>query len=115
MVVLAAKDPLWPKLGSANGKPVRTAIGGSERGDSVLAGLRALPDSVAETDFVLVHDAARPCVRYEDLGRLIAAGTPAGGAPLAAPLRDTLKSSAEKGRSIAAGPRPARRRAPSPA
>src|SRR5690242_21721476 len=46
MVVLAAKDPLWPKLASVNGKPVLTATGGSERGDSVLAGLRGLPDSV---------------------------------------------------------------------
>lgn len=114
MVVLAAKDPLWPKLGSANGKPVRTAIGGSERGDSVLAGLRALPDSVGDADFVLVHDAARPCVRYEDLGRLITAGTQAGGALLAAPLRDTLKRADGNGRSIATESREARWRALTP-
>jgi 2-C-methyl-D-erythritol 4-phosphate cytidylyltransferase len=114
MVVLAPKDPWWPKLNSVNGKPVRTAIGGSERGDSVLAGLRALPDSVTDADFVLVHDAARPCVRYEDLGRLIAAGTQAGGALLAAPLRDTLKRGDETGRSIATEPREARWRALTP-
>ncbi len=114
MVVLAAKDPMWPKLEGANGKPVRTAIGGSERGDSVLAGLRALPDSVGEADFVLVHDAARPCVRYEDLGRLISAGTQAGGALLAAPLRDTLKRADGNGRSIATESREARWRALTP-
>jgi 2-C-methyl-D-erythritol 4-phosphate cytidylyltransferase len=114
MVVLAAKDPLWPKLDSVNGKPVRTAVGGSERGDSVLAGLRALPDSVGEGDFVLVHDAARPCVRYEDLGRLITAGTQAGGALLAAPLRDTLKRSDGTGRSVATESREARWRALTP-
>jgi len=114
MVVLAAKDPLWPKLESVNGKPVRTAIGGSERGDSVLAGLRALPDSVGDADFVLVHDAARPCVRYEDLGRLITAGTQAGGALLAAPLRDTLKRADGNGRSIATESREARWRALTP-
>ena len=114
MVVLATKDPWWPKLESVNGKPVRTAIGGSERGDSVLAGLRALPESIAETDFVLVHDAARPCVRYEDLGRLIAQGTQAGGALLAAPLRDTLKRSDGNGRSVATESREARWRALTP-
>lgn len=114
MIVLAAKDPWWPKLESVNGKPVRTAIGGSERGDSVLAGLRALPESIAESDFVLVHDAARPCVRYEDLGRLIAQGTQAGGALLAAPLRDTLKRSDGNGRSVATESREARWRALTP-
>lgn len=114
MVVLAAKDPLWPKLASVNGKPVLTATGGSERGDSVLAGLRGLPDSVTEADFVLVHDAARPCVRYEDLGRLITAGTQAGGALLAAPLRDTLKRSDGTGRSVTTESREARWRALTP-
>lgn len=114
MVVLAAKDPLWPKLAGVNGKPVLTATGGSERGDSVLAGLRSLPDSVGEGDFVLVHDAARPCVRYEDLGRLIKVGTQAGGALLAAPLRDTLKRSDGTGRSIATESRDARWRALTP-
>lgn len=99
MVVLAAQDAWWPKISAVNGKPVRTAIGGSERGDSVLAGLRALPDSVKESDFVLIHDAARPCLRFEDLGRLVAQGAAAGGALLAAPLRDTLKRSDGKGRS----------------
>jgi 2-C-methyl-D-erythritol 4-phosphate cytidylyltransferase len=114
MVVLAAKDPLWPKLASVNGKPVLTATGGSERGDSVLAGLRALPESVGEGDFVLVHDAARPCVRFEDLGRLITVGTQAGGALLATPLRDTLKRSDGTGRSVTTESREARWRALTP-
>jgi 2-C-methyl-D-erythritol 4-phosphate cytidylyltransferase len=61
-----------------------------------------------------VHDAARPCLRYEDLGRLIKAGTQAGGALLAAPLRDTLKRSDEAGRSIATEAREARWRALTP-
>ena len=38
------------------------ALGGAERQDSVLAGLRALPE---ETDLVLIHDCARPCVTPE--------------------------------------------------
>jgi 2-C-methyl-D-erythritol 4-phosphate cytidylyltransferase len=41
---------------------------GAERADSVLAGLQALP----EAEWVLVHDAARPCLHQDDLQRLLA-------------------------------------------
>ncbi|MGH8212534.1 MAG: 2-C-methyl-D-erythritol 4-phosphate cytidylyltransferase [Rhodanobacteraceae bacterium] len=106
MVVLAAQDHWWPQVRESNGKPVlHTAIGGGERADSVLAGLRALPDSVGDADFVLVHDAARPCLRYEDLGRLIVEGAKAGGALLAAPLRDALKRADVRNSSIDTEPR----------
>jgi len=114
IVVLAAQDRWWPRVSRVNGKPVRTAVGGSERGDSVLAGLRALPDEIDETQFVLVHDAARPCLRYEDLGRLILEGSKAGGALLAAPLRDTLKRADSANRSIETEAREARWRALTP-
>lgn len=114
MVVLAAQDPWWPQVREVNGKPVRTAIGGSERVDSVLAGLRALPDEITASQFVLVHDAARPCLRYEDLGRLIAEGTNAGGALLGAPLRDTLKRADVSNHSIETELREARWRAFTP-
>jgi 2-C-methyl-D-erythritol 4-phosphate cytidylyltransferase len=88
MVVLAADDPYWPRLLELQDKPVETAVGGRERADSVLAGLRALPHAVRADDFVLVHDAARPCVRAEDITRLIDCGA---GAILASPVRDTIK------------------------
>ena len=114
MVVLAAQDRWWPNVREVNGKPVRTAIGGGERADSVLAGLRALPESVDAMQFVLVHDAARPCLRYEDLGRLIAQGMQAGGALLAAPLRDALKRADDRGRSVETEPRGMRWRAFTP-
>jgi 2-C-methyl-D-erythritol 4-phosphate cytidylyltransferase len=70
---------------------VLTCNGGAERADSVLAGLQALPDDVADA-FVLVHDAARPNLAGIDLDRLLAVGAvdPVG-AILAAPVRDTLK------------------------
>jgi 2-C-methyl-D-erythritol 4-phosphate cytidylyltransferase len=114
MVVLAARDRWWPNVQEVHGKPVRTTIGGGERADSVLAGLRELPDPVRDADFVLVHDAARPCLRYEDLGRLIANGVQAGGALLAAPLRDALKRADAHGRSIDSEPRGMRWRAFTP-
>lgn len=114
MVALAADDPHWPGTASLHGKPVRTCIGGGERADSVLAGLHALADDGPGDPFVLVHDAARPCVREEDISRLIELGVAAGGALLAAPLRDTLKRADAAGRSIATEPRDARWRALTP-
>ena len=91
MVVLASDDDAWPGINDIAGKPVLTAQGATERSGSVLAGLRALPASVGVGDFVMVHDAARPCVAAADIARLVALGVPAGGALLAAPVRDTLK------------------------
>lgn len=92
VVALAPADPLWPGWRRLVGKPVLTCIGGAERADSVLAGLRALPISVSDDDFVLVHDAARPCLRHADLDKLLAwGGAHPVGALLGAPLRDTLK------------------------
>lgn len=92
MVVLAAGDRHWPGWREREGKPVLTTMGGRERADSVLAGLRALPPTVTEDDFVLVHDAARPCVHADDIDRLIGCvAAHAVGGLLGAPVRDTLK------------------------
>jgi 2-C-methyl-D-erythritol 4-phosphate cytidylyltransferase len=69
-----------------------TATGGAERVDSVRAGLQALASQATEHDWVLVHDAARPCLKAGDLHRLIAdLGDDSVGGLLAAPVVDTLK------------------------
>ena len=106
MVVIAAADAWWPGWTSVAGKPVRTAVGGAERADSVLAGLRALADVPGAGPWVMVHDAARPCVPHADLDRLLAAGTadPVG-AILAARVRDTVKQAGPDGRIAATLPR----------
>jgi 2-C-methyl-D-erythritol 4-phosphate cytidylyltransferase len=114
LVVLAAGDRYWPGLELPAGKPVRVATGADERCDSVLAGLRALPGEVGAEAFVLVHDAARPCVPPEDIERLVALGAPAGGGLLAAPLRDTLKLADASARVVATEPRESRWRALTP-
>ena len=114
VVVLGAKDEHWPGTTSLRGKPVRTAIGGAERSDSVLAGLDALPSAVGEADFVLVHDAARPCVRATDIARLIEQATRVDGGLLGAPLRDTLKRAGDGGHSLVTEPRDQRWRAFTP-
>ncbi len=74
------------------------APGGEERCHSVLNGLVALTDLANEGDWVLVHDAARPCVRHHDLHVLIdrLAKHEVGGL-LGIPVRDTMKQIDEQG------------------
>jgi len=112
MVAIAADDRHWQDVAGA--KPVMTTTGGEQRADSVLAGLQAVRGKARDDDFVLVHDAARPCVRVDDISRLIEQGIPAGGALLAAPVRDTLKRSGLGHRVEATEPRDARWRALTP-
>lgn len=69
---------------------LETTPGGSERADSVLAGLNAL--EARDDDWVLVHDIARPCVRVDDIERLRAHCHQTGrGGLLATPVSDTIK------------------------
>jgi len=114
MVALAADDRYWRDNIAIGAITIRTTTGGEQRADSVLAGLDALREQVGDDEFVLVHDAARPCVRADDISRLIDIGIPAGGALLAAPLRDTLKRSDHERRVEATEPREARWRALTP-
>jgi len=108
MVALAPDDPWWAGWRHTENKPIYTCIGGAERADSVLAALQALPATVSEEQWVLVHDAARPCLRGVDLTRLLAIGQADPiGAILAAPVRDTIKriDAGEELRSAATEPR----------
>lgn len=71
---------------------LRIVEGGAERMHSVQRALDALRGQAADDDWVLVHDAVRPCVRTADVLKLMEtlASEPAGGL-LALPVRDTLK------------------------
>lgn len=97
VVAFAADDAEGPRIVGRLGARVRATLGGAERCHSVLNGLDALPAADAG-DWVLVHDAARPCLRQADLGRLIDSllGDACGGI-LAVPVRDTLKRCAADG------------------
>jgi 2-C-methyl-D-erythritol 4-phosphate cytidylyltransferase len=92
VVVLAPDDNRWKTLSLSGDPRVRTAVGGAERADSVLAGLRCLLGVGHDEDWVLVHDAARPCIQRAELDRLLdeAGADPVGGL-LAVPVRDTVK------------------------
>jgi 2-C-methyl-D-erythritol 4-phosphate cytidylyltransferase len=96
VVVLAAEDRTWPTLACARDTRLRTAEGGVERMVSVANGLTALEREATPEDWVLVHDAARPCLRAEDLDRLIAElDDDEVGGLLAIPIGDTVKRSDE--------------------
>ena len=105
MVVLGANDAFWSQQSVIAGKTVLTAVGGAERADSVLAGLRAMQQRVADDDFVLVHDAARPCVLLDDISRLIETVSSDDGGLLATPVRDTLKRADDNARVVDTQPR----------
>ncbi|WP_372964088.1 2-C-methyl-D-erythritol 4-phosphate cytidylyltransferase [Marinobacter sp.] len=98
MVPLHPQDQWWSDSESSSDGRIQTCTGGKERADSVLSALHALDEQADENDWVLVHDAARPCLHPHDLSNLIDVlfEHPVGGL-LAAPVADTLKS-ASKGR-----------------
>lgn len=71
VVAVSEEDPYWPTLSIARHKDIVTAPGGKERADSVLSGLNALTARASDDDWVLVHDAARPCITATDIHLLI--------------------------------------------
>jgi 2-C-methyl-D-erythritol 4-phosphate cytidylyltransferase / 2-C-methyl-D-erythritol 2,4-cyclodiphosphate synthase len=91
VVVVAPDDARWRAHASRSAK-LLTTLGGASRQDSVLAGLKKLREHASPEDWVLVHDAARPCLESADVAALIAAlEAGASGAVLAAPVVDTVK------------------------
>ncbi len=104
-VVLAAQDEAWDKqwrtLDHAifGDKLVALRCGGATRADSVLNGLQHMAEIAHADDWVLVHDAARPCLSPAQLDALIdEVGDDAVGGILAVPVADTLKRAGDDGR-----------------
>jgi 2-C-methyl-D-erythritol 4-phosphate cytidylyltransferase len=94
-VAIAVDDPLWPAVSARRSRPVVRAEGGEQRAHSVRNALRALAGRVQDTDWVMVHDAARPCFTAADLDVLKQElATHDVGGLLAVPLADTLKRAA---------------------
>ena len=99
VVALAPGDRRFARLAESRSPRVRRCEGGARRELSVANALRALEPDARDTDWVLVHDAARPCLRRSDVRALIdaLADDPVGGL-LAVPLGDTLKAEGADGR-----------------
>jgi 2-C-methyl-D-erythritol 4-phosphate cytidylyltransferase len=104
VVALAPGDRHWDGVAgrlaaaaSGGRSRVTSVTGGEVRSRSVRLGLAALEARAAPDDWVLVHDAARPCLATADLDRLV--GTLAAhalGGLLASPVSDTLKRMSER-------------------
>jgi 2-C-methyl-D-erythritol 4-phosphate cytidylyltransferase len=98
VVVIAQDDDYWHKLKlDWVAKPVSTVIGGDERCFSVLNGLQYLSQRAETSDWVMVHDAARPCIRPGDINLLISQCQGTDGGLLATQVRDTMKLSDANG------------------
>jgi 2-C-methyl-D-erythritol 4-phosphate cytidylyltransferase / 2-C-methyl-D-erythritol 2,4-cyclodiphosphate synthase len=106
VVVLAADDRHWQDLHTKLGSPkLLTTVGGAHRQESVMSGLNFLASKAAADDWVLVHDAARPCLSGGDLAALMdalqtqasVAAAAFAGAVLAAPIVDTVKRESATG------------------
>jgi len=98
IIAISPGDSRFAQLPLAQHPHITVVDGGNERADSVLAGLQA----AGNAEWVLVHDAARPCLHQDDLARLLAISeTSRTGGILAVPVRDTMKR-AEPGKTAIA-------------
>jgi 2-C-methyl-D-erythritol 4-phosphate cytidylyltransferase len=95
VIALQADDAYWSGIKITSEKPVLRATGGAERSDSVLNALNELfrnKQFNRDTDWVMVHDAVRPCVRQQDIRNLVMeVNSDSNGGLLALPVRDTMK------------------------
>lgn len=91
-LVLGADDNYWNDLSLAQNNRIHRVSGGAERCDSVLNALEQLCNNACTNDWVLVHDAARPCIHVQSVLHLIeqVKNHPVGGI-LGVPVSDTLK------------------------
>jgi 2-C-methyl-D-erythritol 4-phosphate cytidylyltransferase len=107
-VVLSADDAAWGSHDwrAFGDRLVVLRCGGASRSETVVNGLEAMGGRVGANDWILVHDAARPCVTPAQVGGLIAAvgDDPVGGL-LAKPLADTLKRADAAAHVVATVPR----------
>lgn len=97
-LALAADDPYFCELVQPRHGKVKTVTGGATRAESVIRGLDAIRESDPEANWVMVHDAARPCI---DPGLVLdlleAVSDHEDGAILAMPVGDSLKRADESG------------------
>jgi 2-C-methyl-D-erythritol 4-phosphate cytidylyltransferase len=99
VVALHATDRRAGALPIFQDPRVQTVTGAEQRSGSVLAGLEYLQSRAAPRDWVLVHDAARPCLQPRDIERLVAAVIASGtGGILAEPIVDTVKQASPDAR-----------------
>ncbi|XQW84108.1 2-C-methyl-D-erythritol 4-phosphate cytidylyltransferase [Thalassotalea piscium] len=96
VIAISDDDDFFATTSLPTHEKVSTVVGGKERVDSVLAGLKTI--NAQEYPWVLVHDAARPCVSHYDISVLIQQCKQANsGGLLATPIHDTIKRATDSG------------------
>jgi len=92
IVAIAEHDPYLPALSLPINCPVHLVSGGAERADSVFNALQHLSSLCNDDPWVLVHDAARPCLRHQDIDQmLLKLISHKVGGILGIPVNDTVK------------------------
>ena len=88
-IILAVNrdDPYIANIALIGHPKIQTIIGGETRAESVFNGLKVIDE---KNTWVLVHDAARPCLTHSDIDKLLAVNDEQG-AVLAIPVTDTIK------------------------
>lgn len=96
VVCIHVDDTYWQQSEYVNDPHILIDEGGEKRSDSVLKGLSQIKQNTTENIWVLVHDAARPCVTTEDIDLLLnKVFQTQEGAILAKPIHDTIKKISE--------------------
>lgn len=91
-LALSQDDHYWPSLSLAKDPMLKVIAGGKQRCDSVLNAMQSLQTDADTNDWVLVHDAARPCVMLDSITTLIEQlENHSVGGILGVPVSDTLK------------------------
>ena len=88
---ISAGDPYWQELSFTAPWLKQVCDGGAERADTVSLVLDEMAGTVEETDWVLVHDAARPCITHADILQLMTLASQQQGGLLGRPVSDTVK------------------------
>jgi len=92
IVAIHKKDAYWRTLPISSDPQIHTIEGGATRAESVWNGLNVLKVKANPNDWVLIHDAVRPCLTLEKLTQFIhKVQKEKIGGLMAIPVRDTLK------------------------
>ena len=92
VIAVDQEDEWWPTVSIVESCPIYVVHGGKQRSHSVLNALGKLSTLVADDPWVLVHDAARPCLRQEDIDKLLTVLSKHDvGGLLGIPINDTVK------------------------
>ena len=97
-VLVPAEDQYHKTLEIKNNPKVFLAEGGTSRIDSVSKGVKFWQQSELSYDYILIHDAARPCLRSSDIQQLLdSIDSEVDGVVLGIPCSDTIKKVSAEG------------------